>query len=104
MRDKGAAVLDTCTKNGLSTIEVPASFRGTVQEEAVKVDAALLDLEKREAALLSDLKREAERWMPAVQKLSDYWNSLTQRYQALGRSDETERTMHTRQRDRKSVV
>ena len=95
-RDRGAAVLDACTKNGLSAIEVPASFRGTVQEETAKVDAALLDLEKREAVLMSDLKQEAERWMPTVQKLSDYWNSLTQRYQALGRSDETERTMHTR--------
>lgn len=95
-RDKGAAILDVCTKNGLSIAEVPATLTGTAADEAEKLAASITSLEERESALLAELDSEAAEWMPTVQKLSDYWNSLNSRCLELGRSEETECTMHTR--------
>ncbi|MBR1672583.1 MAG: V-type ATP synthase subunit I [Fretibacterium sp.] len=95
-RSRGPAVLEACVKKGLSVLEIPSAFKGTVSEERTKMTASIATLEEREAALVREMEEVAETWMPAVQKLSDYWNSLAARYTALGRSGETERTQLTR--------
>lgn len=95
-RDRGAEVLETCQKNGMVMMDIPASLKGTAAEERERMTSAIESLEARERDLLGQLDEAAERWMPAVQKLSDYWNSLDQRYRALSESDETESTMLTR--------
>ena len=94
-RDLGAKVTEACTRNGMSLFELPASFKGTVAEEGAALAAKLADLESREAGLSDELDALAEKWMPTVQKLSDYWNSLAGRYRAQGESDETDRTLRT---------
>lgn len=95
-RDRGSKVLEACTRNGMSLAELPASFKGSVTEEAAALAAKLAELERRESVLMEELDALAERWMPTVQKLSDYWNSLAGRYRAQGESDETDRTLRTR--------
>lgn len=95
-RDKSAEILDACVKNGMSTFEIPALFTGLVGEEKSKNLELIAKLEAKEAELDNNMKKAAEEYMPTVQKLSDYWTSLTSRWQALSRSDETECTMLTR--------
>ena len=94
-RERGAEVLDACVKNGMSMVELPSSLTGTPKEEAERSASAIAALEARERALSSDMDDAAEKWMPSVQKLSDYWNSLAERWAALAGSGETETTLHT---------
>ncbi|MCR4817670.1 MAG: V-type ATP synthase subunit I [Fretibacterium sp.] len=95
-RQRASAILEACAKKGLSLLEIPSDFTGTVEEERGKIAASIAALEEKETALVRDMEEVAERWMPSVQKLSDYWNSLTERYTALGKSGETDRTLLTR--------
>ena len=95
-RDQSQKVLEACARSGMSLSEVPASLKGTAADESAALAAELAELERREAALSEELDALAGKWMPAVQKLSDYWNSLAGRYRALGESDETDRTLRTR--------
>ena len=95
-RQRASEILEACVRKGLSVLDVPAEFKGTVEEERAKLATSIAALEDREASLLKNMENEAETWMPSVQKLSDYWNSLTERYTALGKSGETDRTLLTR--------
>ena len=94
-RDRGAQVLEACTRSGMSLFELPPTLKGTVSEESAALAAKLADLESKEDSLSDELDALAEKWMPTVQKLSDYWNSLAGRYRAQGESDETDRTLRT---------
>lgn len=95
-RDKASEILDACVKSGMSTAEIPVSFTGLIGEEKVKNSELIAKLEAKEGELLNNIKKAANDYMPTVQKLSDYWTSLTSRWQALSKSDETESTMLTR--------
>ncbi|MCR4818083.1 MAG: V-type ATP synthase subunit I [Fretibacterium sp.] len=95
-RQRASEVLEACVKKGLSVVEIPPEFTGTVEEEMARLAASVAALEEKEAGLIQDMEKEAEAWMPSVQRLSDYWNSLTDRYTALERSGETDRTLLTR--------
>ena len=94
-RDLGTKVLEACTRNGMSLFDIPASIKGSVQEETAALAAKLAEVEDREGVISDELDALAEKWMPVVQKLSDYWNSLAGRYRAQGESDETDRTLRT---------
>ncbi len=91
-----AKILEICPRNGLSVVELPRYFKGTATEEALKVTEESAKNSVREAEIAAEITELAEKWMPTVQKLSDYWNSLSSRYRALGMSDETDRTLITR--------
>ncbi|MDO4786105.1 MAG: V-type ATP synthase subunit I [Fretibacterium sp.] len=95
-RDRSDKIIETCTRNGMSISDIPPLFKGTVTEESVALVSKLAELELWERTLSEELDALAERWMPIVQKLSDYWNSLAGRHRALGESDETDRTLRTR--------
>ena len=75
-RDRSDKIIETCTRNGMSISDIPPSLKATVTEESVALVSKLADLGLKEQALSEDLDALAERWMPIVQKLSDYWNSL----------------------------
>lgn len=94
-RSREAEVMEACAKSGFSPMEVPSELTGTVPEEFEKLEAAIAELEGREAALAAEMTEAATKWMPTVQRLSDYWNSLSQRYEALCGSDETDSTLFT---------
>ena len=94
-RDRGAQVLEACTRSGMSLSELPPALKGTVPEESAALAARLTDLESREGGLSDELDVLAEKWMPTVQKLSDYWSNLAGRYRAQGESDATGRTLRT---------
>ena len=95
-RSVEADVKEACAKCGVSLVEIPASFTGTVDEEREKYTEAAKELEAREASLSAKMSALAEANVPTVQKLSDYYNSMSTRYNGTARSEETESTMLTK--------
>ena len=95
-RSVEADVKEACAKCGVSLVEIPASFTGTVDEEREKYTEAAKELEAREASLSAKMSELAEANVPTVQKLSDYYNSMSTRYNGTARSEETESTMLTK--------
>lgn len=91
-----AEIREVCVKNGLSLAEIPASLTGTVDEEKERLAGKISALEAKEAELASTLEALAEENVPTVQKLSDYYNSLSSRYNGTAMSDETSSVMLTR--------
>jgi V/A-type H+-transporting ATPase subunit I len=88
-------VLELCAENGVTQADLPPNARGFVSAELAALDTRLAELDRQEAALLQDLKNMAKEWMPVLQRLSDYWNILSERYEALASSDATDRTFRT---------
>jgi V/A-type H+-transporting ATPase subunit I len=88
--------LDAAVQNGMVFVELPPHIAGTVAEESAKLEARKAECERKEAGLLEDLKRTASEWMPVAQRLSDYWHVLSERYEAMQASDDTESTFRTR--------
>ena len=95
-RNIEAEIRETCAKNGLSIVEIPANLTGTPAEEKEKVIASISELEAKENELSVKIAALAEENVPTVQKLSDYYNSLSARYNGTAKSDETECTMLTK--------
>ncbi|MBQ7578654.1 MAG: V-type ATP synthase subunit I [Synergistaceae bacterium] len=95
-RNIDSEIREICAKNGLSIIDVPASLTGTAEEEQEKYSASITELEAKEIELAAKLKEAAQLNVPAVQKLSDYYNSLSVRYNGMSKSEETESTMLTK--------
>ena len=95
-RNIEAEIRETCAKNGLSIVEIPANLTGTPNEEKEKVIASISELEAKENELSVKIAALAEANIPTVQKLSDYYNSLATRYNGTAKSDETECTMLTK--------
>ena len=95
-RNIEAEIRETCAKNGLSIVEIPANLTGTPAEEKEKVIASISELEAKETELAGKISALAEANIPTVQKLSDYYNSLATRYNGTAKSDETECTMLTK--------
>ena len=91
-----AEIREICAKNGLSTIDMPLSFKGTADEEREKISGVLSALEAKDAELAAKMSELAQENIPTVQKLSDYYNSLSSRYNGTSKSDETECTMLTK--------
>ena len=91
-----AEIKEVCAKNGLSFVEVPASFTGTADEEKEKFTGAVSELEAKEAQLAAKMSELAEQNVPTVQKLSDYYNSLATRYNGTAMSEETDSVMLTK--------
>ena len=95
-RGIGSEVSELCVRNGMAMVELPASFRGTAEEELSRLATSRREALRAEGRLLETMRTLATEWMPTVQKLSDYWNSLGNRYRAFSASDETDRTLRTR--------
>ncbi|MBQ3346631.1 MAG: V-type ATP synthase subunit I [Synergistaceae bacterium] len=95
-RSVGDEIRELCAKNGLSVVEVPASLTGTVDEEKEKIAGVISALEAKEAELASKIVELADENVPTVQKLSDYYNSLSARYNGTAMSEETESVMLTK--------
>ena len=89
-------IREVCAKNGFTPVEVPAALMGTVEEEKERITGAISALEAKETELDERLKALAEENVPTVQKLSDYYNSLSARYNGTAMSDETDSVMLTR--------
>ena len=77
-------------------MEIPANLTGTPAEEKEKVTASISELEAKETELSAKIAALAEENVPTVQKLSDYYNSLSARYNGTAKSDATECTMLTK--------
>ncbi|MBQ6972201.1 MAG: hypothetical protein IJP86_07580, partial [Synergistaceae bacterium] len=95
-RSLGDEIRELCAKNGLSFVEVPAALAGTADEEKEKTAGAISALEAKEEELASRIAALAEENVPTVQKLSDYYNSLSARYNGTAMSKETESVMLTK--------
>ncbi|MBQ7220387.1 MAG: V-type ATP synthase subunit I [Synergistaceae bacterium] len=95
-RSAESEIREVCAKQGLSIVEVPASLKGTPEDELEKVKSSLIELEAREADLAKKIADLAQECVPTVQKLSDYYNSLSARYNGTAKSDSTECTMLTK--------
>lgn len=89
-------IRDVCAKNGFTPVEVPAVLTGTAEEEKEKFAGMISALEAKEVELDEKLSALAEENVPTVQKLSDYYNSLSARYNGTAMSDETDSVMLTR--------
>jgi V/A-type H+-transporting ATPase subunit I len=89
-------VRESCAKCGLSLVEVPASFTGTALEEKEKYSSSIAELEAKEQELSAKMAEAANSYVPTVQKLSDYYTSLSARYNEMARSYETDCTMLTK--------
>ena len=96
VRSIESEIRELAAKNGLSLIEVPASFALTPAEEKEKITASISELEAEDLKLTEKLKALAQENMLTVQKLSDYYNSLAARYNGTAKSDETDCTMLTK--------
>ena len=95
-RSVDSEIREVCAKNGLTIIDVPAALTGTPEEEQEKYSALITELESKESELSAKLKACSQEYMPAIQKLSDYYNSLSARYDGMAKSEETESTMLTK--------
>ncbi|MBQ7578862.1 MAG: V-type ATP synthase subunit I [Synergistaceae bacterium] len=95
-RSVDSEIREVCAKNGLTIIDVPAALTGTPEEEHEKYSALITELESKESELSAKLKACSQEYMPAIQKLSDYYNSLSARYDGMAKSEETESTMLTK--------
>ncbi len=91
-----AEIREVCAKHGFSPVEVPATLTGTAEEEKERFAGMISALEAKEAELDERLNALAEENVPTVQKLSDYYNSLSARYNGTAMSDETDSVMLTR--------
>lgn len=91
-----AEIREVCAKHGFSPVEVPATLTGTAEEEKERFAGMISALEAKESALDERLNALAEENVPTVQKLSDYYNSLSARYNGTAMSDETDMVMLTR--------
>ena len=91
-----AEIREVCAKNGFTPVEVPTTLTGTVEEEKERITGAISAFEAKETELDERLKALAEENVPTVQKLSDYYNSLSARYNGTAMSDETDSVMLTR--------
>lgn len=91
-----AEIREVCAKHGFSPVEVPATLTGTAEEEKERVAGMISALEAKESELDERLNALAEENVPTVQKLSDYYNSLSARYNGTAMSDETDSVMLTR--------
>ena len=89
-------IRDVCAKNGFTPVEVPASLTASAEEEKERLAGEISALEAKEAELASKIDVLAEENVPTVQKLSDYYNSLSARYNGTAMSDETDSVMLTR--------
>ena len=89
-------VRELCAKNGLSVVEVPSAFTGMADEEKEKYSASIRELEAKEQELSAKMTEAADTYVPTVQKLSDYYASLSARYNEMARSYETDCTMLTK--------
>ena len=95
-RSIGDEIRELCAKNGLSFIDVPAALSGTADEEKEKIAGEISALEAKESELASRIAALADENVPTVQKLSDYYNSLSARYNGTAMSEETDSVMLTR--------
>ena len=91
-----AEIREVCAKQGLSFVDVPAGLTETPAEELEKANASVTELEAKEAELGRNMAEAAEKYVPTVQKLSDYYNSLSRRYNGTAQSDSTECAMLTK--------
>ncbi len=91
-----AEIREVCAKHGFSPVEVPATLTGTAEEEKERFAGMISALEAKESELDERLKALAEENVPTVQRLSDYYNSLSARYNGTAMSDETDSVMLTR--------
>jgi V/A-type H+-transporting ATPase subunit I len=92
-RDLEQKALDMCSKFSLSRVDIPGHLTLSVGEELVNFDARREALEQEEEKILGEVSKVAEEWVPTVRALSDYWNILKSRYEALGSSKFTEKTV-----------
>lgn len=90
-----AEIREVCAKNGLSIVDVPSAFKATAEEEKEKYAGAVSALEAKENELAAKMSELAQENVPTVQKLSDYYNSLSARYNGTAMSDETDSAMLT---------
>jgi V/A-type H+-transporting ATPase subunit I len=88
-------ILELCAKDGVALVEVPPHISGTAAEETAKITAELSENASKDTQIVESMGRTAEKWMPVVQNLSDYWAILHDRYRALAASDATDSTVRT---------
>lgn len=79
-----------------SRIDLPSSLRGTVEEELARGEERKKILSAEEESILSKIKGEAQRWVPTIHALSDYWNVLRDRYLSLSSGGATEQVVMLR--------
>ena len=89
-------ILEAAAKNGVSVVDVPQEFKLTPKEELEKIESVITEFEAREKDLSAKIKMLANNNMPAVQQLSDYYNSMAGRYQEMAHSYGTESAMLTK--------
>ncbi|NLL37112.1 MAG: V-type ATP synthase subunit I [Fretibacterium sp.] len=91
----GPELLELLPRSGMTLMELSPSFKRTAKEELARVLSVQKETLTKEEQIADELRAIADEWMPTVQKLSDYWISLSNRYRAFCASDETGRTLRT---------
>jgi V/A-type H+-transporting ATPase subunit I len=94
-RAREQEIFAICSQSGMTFVDLPANFTGSVSDESAKISYRLSECAKEEARVLKTLSGIAGEWMPAIQKTSDYWSVMRGRYEALSASDSTSSTVRT---------
>jgi V/A-type H+-transporting ATPase subunit I len=94
-REREQEILALCVKDGMTIVDLPVTISESVAKESVKIFDRIAECEQEESAILRDLARRADEWMPLVQGMSDYWKILHDRYRALAASAATGSTVKT---------
>lgn len=94
-RTQEQQVMNLCLQHGLVFSELPFAMSRNVADESAHLSAQIKICQQEESRLQQKIKEAAAFWMPTLQKLSDYWAVLCQRYQAMDKSDSTEQTIRT---------
>lgn len=92
-RDLEQKVLDVCSKYSFSRIDIPAHLKLSVGEELISLDARKDALEREEQEIQAVVTENAEKWVPTIRALSDYWGILKSRQEALINGSFTDKTV-----------
>ncbi|NLB83218.1 MAG: V-type ATP synthase subunit I [Synergistaceae bacterium] len=79
-----------------SRIDLPASLRGSVENEVALGVERMKTLTAEEESILSKMKAESQKSVPTIHALSDYWNVLRDRYLSLSSGGSTEQVVMLR--------
>lgn len=88
-----ASVAEKNAEFSFTKVDLPATLRGTVAEEMRRLSEEKEALVQQERDTISRVEAEAEKWVPSLRILSDYWTVLKDRHQTVSSAQATEQVI-----------
>jgi V/A-type H+-transporting ATPase subunit I len=92
LKELEPSVAEISEKCKLSSVELPRELKGKVENEIRGIDEKEEKLLSEREGLELEIQNAAERYIPAVRELHDYYTTLKDRYQALSEGRHSDQT------------